>query len=861
MATVNFYQPRPQFFDQNGNPLSFGRVVFYYPGTSTLKEVYTDVDATVPAQNPHPLDVEGYITNQGLYLGDGDYKVSLESSDGAGGFIEEWTVDPVRGGAILTSGVVDSAIVDNIAALKGLTPGSFEAVYVLGYYEEGDSGGGWFTWDPAAVDAEDAGSVITPAGDPATGRWFRVFDADQINAAQWGAMPSAPSTVDSLLLAMMDFANANPEHSTAIIPGGDLNISGSFSLTGDVDLIIQGGARFVCSNIATITITSRDAKVSGNDPIVNGNVTIAWFPQSQRDANIGWWGNGAWPTWERAVGNYNGRLIIDKDYNLTSAVYNTNVIFDNLYFEKDGALAIPDTGAQVFRIIKYDTADEMPRIFRGSGFKEYLRWGGDQWEFKAQHFFDTGTVASTDYEDVIYNLTENGARSKPPRLIWGFYQEWVLPFDFDDPQRTIEMDVEQGTLIIFDDAGGLPTWFGTIISPAERRIFAGSATSVPLVQNQEISAGWWGLSAQSNSQGSNRNNGAIDRAFTCAIVNNTWVTLNGVKATIDDNFSYFGSGELKVKDGVIILADSFTEPVAIETTTSLYLKGVSVLCPETNEDNTTLVRVYASGANEPGFTKIEECRFLPSLFEPSNLGLDVATSNDISTTYIRNSNFTGKIRLSNDTTILDSTFSNGPVEFFRQNPSKVKIHGCTFTTTGEDVLNIDLFANVNFSGAGIASDIYITSNEFLDLHTGTAIPFLKFVNVRSLVDSGHLNCVVKDNRQQVGTGGNNLGLASTEVYLDYSGTVIKSSSIVLIPTSSTGSLSPLILKRSSRPFEIANSTLRVDPGQIASSQGWVFPVVNGANLTYRPNDNTATLEGVAYTATVQYISNFYQPGT
>ena len=95
MAILFYSSPRAQFFDGNGNPLSMGQVSYYFPGTTTLKEIYTDNTEATPAQNPQPLDAKGYVRDGGVWLGDGLYDVLLEASDEAGGFTTEWTMPNV----------------------------------------------------------------------------------------------------------------------------------------------------------------------------------------------------------------------------------------------------------------------------------------------------------------------------------------------------------------------------------------------------------------------------------------------------------------------------------------------------------------------------------------------------------------------------------------------------------------------------------------------------------------------------------------------------------------------------------------------------------------------------------------------
>jgi len=58
------------FFDKNGNPLAFGKIEFYIPGTTTLKMTWQDAGETIPNTNPVILDNAG----RALILGNGSYR-------------------------------------------------------------------------------------------------------------------------------------------------------------------------------------------------------------------------------------------------------------------------------------------------------------------------------------------------------------------------------------------------------------------------------------------------------------------------------------------------------------------------------------------------------------------------------------------------------------------------------------------------------------------------------------------------------------------------------------------------------------------------------------------------------------------
>ena len=66
---------RARFFDDNGRPLSGGKIYTYEPNTTTPKTTYKDLAATIPNTNPILLDVAGEAD---IYF-DGLYRVVVQS--------------------------------------------------------------------------------------------------------------------------------------------------------------------------------------------------------------------------------------------------------------------------------------------------------------------------------------------------------------------------------------------------------------------------------------------------------------------------------------------------------------------------------------------------------------------------------------------------------------------------------------------------------------------------------------------------------------------------------------------------------------------------------------------------------------
>lgn len=63
--------------DASGNVLGAGKVYFFEPGTTTPRNVYTDIGKTTPAAHPVVLDSAG----QALVYADGAYKIRVDDSD------------------------------------------------------------------------------------------------------------------------------------------------------------------------------------------------------------------------------------------------------------------------------------------------------------------------------------------------------------------------------------------------------------------------------------------------------------------------------------------------------------------------------------------------------------------------------------------------------------------------------------------------------------------------------------------------------------------------------------------------------------------------------------------------------------
>jgi hypothetical protein len=99
------------------------------------------------------------------------------------------TVTDIDGAVdIISSSTTGLTNVVSVAALKllGSAITDNDSITVLGYYAEGDGGGGTFYWDATSTETDNGGTVIK-ATSVTTGRWMRVFSG-AVNVKWFGAL-------------------------------------------------------------------------------------------------------------------------------------------------------------------------------------------------------------------------------------------------------------------------------------------------------------------------------------------------------------------------------------------------------------------------------------------------------------------------------------------------------------------------------------------------------------------------------------------------------------------------------------------------------------------------------------------------
>lgn len=80
-AGLLFVSPQ-QYFDNNGRPLSGGKVYYYQPGTLTFKNIWSDANETTPLTNPVTLDAAGRPNGAVAIYGEGNYRQIIKDANG-----------------------------------------------------------------------------------------------------------------------------------------------------------------------------------------------------------------------------------------------------------------------------------------------------------------------------------------------------------------------------------------------------------------------------------------------------------------------------------------------------------------------------------------------------------------------------------------------------------------------------------------------------------------------------------------------------------------------------------------------------------------------------------------------------------
>jgi hypothetical protein len=133
---------------------------------------------------------------------------------------------------ILTLVLESRTTVNTIGDLRALSPGSYETVTVLGYYEPGDWGEPRiYNWTQPSAASDNGGTVIIPSA-ASTGRWIMIVTEDYYNVKWFGARgQDNPDHNDHLYIMNCIEAVVEAEYNRVFIPKGIYQMKTSINIT------------------------------------------------------------------------------------------------------------------------------------------------------------------------------------------------------------------------------------------------------------------------------------------------------------------------------------------------------------------------------------------------------------------------------------------------------------------------------------------------------------------------------------------------------------------------------------------------------------------------------------------------------
>ncbi len=182
--------------------------------------------------------------------------------------------------------------------LRLLDPGAFGSVFITGYYYAHDRGEGWFIWEENNSGVDNGGTIISPNGAPAFGRWVRLIQQAEIIPQIFGAMEATDFGVASNIQSMNDWCNTpgNQEFRKVSIPPGSYFIDGNVDFSGSIDLEISHKAYFVShvGSTGTLSITCEYVTIRNRtDPLVAIGINLVFNPEDLDIKVNPVWFNGA----------------------------------------------------------------------------------------------------------------------------------------------------------------------------------------------------------------------------------------------------------------------------------------------------------------------------------------------------------------------------------------------------------------------------------------------------------------------------------------------------------------------------------------------------------------------------------------
>lgn len=428
---------RAQYLDNDGKPLSLGRVTYYDVGTTTPKSVYADPNALIELTNPLELDIGGFVPVSGVFYGEGNYTILVEkcinpeSPIGERVYDEEYTIPDVPGTIISDVMASSTTFINAVEDIPNLAPGEFTFVYCQQYYNDlnRDSGGGWFRWFPSSTATPDLGSIFSTTGSPAIGRYIRIYPEAKVKTSYYGVVANKNVSMVSRIQSAATYALAN--RMELELSTGWIQCSGDFTVNAN-KVVIEDGFRIVRLEalIATsmlINCTDIDVQTStkfvseAGEPFGPSLLTIN--SSTPFEIKPEWWGadasgtNDSWGAFFRASESSvlsSSPIVVDGTYVLTAAgaVVQPEATFPSLKVTK-GSWIQTTYPKIIFGEVEKDSTDIWVIRTPNDTLHQYI--GSVTGSVEASVVFPA-TMAASFYERVMSDIQD--VKTKPVSIYW-----------------------------------------------------------------------------------------------------------------------------------------------------------------------------------------------------------------------------------------------------------------------------------------------------------------------------------------------------------------------------------------------------------------------------------------------------------
>ena len=521
---------RAQYLENDGTPMSQGRVTYLETGTTIEKAIYADPDGITQLDSSLELDIGGFVPVSGVFYGAGNYAIKVERRTNPDGVVPEYELAymmPNVPGSLDTSALDNSRFVyvESVEAMANLTPNSYDYVFCFNYYTDNiDNGGGWFRWIESSTAPTDLGMIFALSASVAIGRNARIYQGNVLSS-YYGATPNRGVNMSSRISQATAWAVSKGE--TLELVSGKIEIDGTVSVQAcDVQVnagfsfdrltpVVTSVLRFNLCNVNVMQVSEEIAVGTDSDHYVQfeGDLNFKLYPA--------WWGAVGDNTTDdftafSASANSEGVHQIVRGYKLVGTVA-PMLILDRVHLVDSGfinneiavltvnACTSTEGAYNNFRAVSGDFANY---VFNFVGF--------------AKWFFDTTC------SDVQLSTLRTALTSK--NLIWDRPVEYTLSPLIDNQEYFVNQ-VKFGTLLNFDAGVNIG-----LVDAGQYRIFA-DGSKAPSYLNEKVLGAWFGVSKFSTDA-------VNEEGIKNAIVSSE----NG---TVD-----FGGGKVQVGASVVIPANT-----------------------------------------------------------------------------------------------------------------------------------------------------------------------------------------------------------------------------------------------------------------------------------------------------------------